>query len=50
VKPSAWDMERPMDSTFIELSERELMQIESILIDEDKKEALYFIKIVIKPK
>ena len=39
-----------MGNTVIAFSEVELMAIESILMDDDKNEALTFIKEVIKPK
>ena len=39
-----------MDKIIIELSARESMMVESILMDADKDEALRFLKTVIKPK
>lgn len=39
-----------MGKTIIELEDQDLMRIESILMDQDEKEALIFLKEVIKPK
>ncbi len=39
-----------MGKQVIELSDQEVMRVESILMDEDEQEALKFIKEVIRPK
>ncbi|MBW1729789.1 MAG: hypothetical protein JRH08_03775 [Deltaproteobacteria bacterium] len=39
-----------MAKQVIELSEQEVMWVESILMDADEKEALRFLKEVLKPK
>ncbi len=39
-----------MPKTVIELDEREIMMLESILMDQDNEEALNFLKEIIKPK
>ena len=39
-----------MANTIIELSEKEAMRLEAILLDADQADALSFLKEVIKPK
>ena len=39
-----------MSKTVIELDEQEVMRIEAILMDEDRADALLFLKEVIRPK
>ena len=39
-----------MSKQVIELSDQEVMRIESILMDSDEKEALLFLKEVLRPK
>ena len=39
-----------MGKTVIELSDQEVMRIEAILMDDDRGDALLFLKQVIKPK
>jgi hypothetical protein len=39
-----------MSKTVIELDDQEVMRIEAILMDEDRADALLFLKEVVKPK
>jgi hypothetical protein len=39
-----------MSKTVIELDDHEVMRIEAILMDEDRADALLFLKEVVKPK